>query len=189
MGAFDHVLVLLSFVFALALTHLLSRVGGLVVARKRVRFSPLLALAIVNAVAFVFENWLMLWTVRGWQHIGLVGVAVLFAFSLTMYFICAVAAPEVSDEGPIDLEAFYWENYRPFYGFVLLLMLESFPVNYLYLETPTPQMFFETNIWTLPSIAPCVLALVVKARWSQWLSGLFTLAMSIAFTIEFAGTL
>src|SRR5581483_9228360 len=66
MGAFDHVLVLLSFVFALALTHLLSRVGGLVVARKRVRFSPLLALAIVNAVAFVFENWLMLWTVRGW---------------------------------------------------------------------------------------------------------------------------
>ena len=38
MGAFDHVMVLLSFVFALALTHLLSRVGSLMLARKRVRF-------------------------------------------------------------------------------------------------------------------------------------------------------
>jgi hypothetical protein len=39
MGPFDHVTVLLSFVYALALTHLLTRMGSLLVARRRVVFS------------------------------------------------------------------------------------------------------------------------------------------------------
>jgi hypothetical protein len=189
MGAFEHVLVLLSFVFALALTHLLSRVGGLLLARKRVRYSGLLGLAIVNAVALVFENWLLLWTIRGWRHVDLGSITVVFACSLALYFICATAAPEPAAEGPIDLEAFYGETYRLFYALVLLFMLLAFAVNVTYLQTPTPQMFIETNIWTVPSLVPSILALAVKARWAQWASGIFLLATTVAFAIMFAGTL
>lgn len=188
MDAFDHILVLLSFVFALALTHLLSRVGGLIVARKRVLSSGLLALAIVNAVALVFQNWLLLWTLRSWQNIDLLSVVILFVFSVTLYFICAVAAPESPVEGPIDLESFYWETYRPFYWLVLLFMLLSVAVNFTYLKTPNPQMFIETNLWTPPSLVPSILALLVKRRWSQWASGLILLVVTVVFTIEFTGT-
>jgi hypothetical protein len=39
MAAFEHVLALLSFVYALALTHLLARIVALFDARARVKFS------------------------------------------------------------------------------------------------------------------------------------------------------
>ncbi len=64
MSAFEHVTALLSFVYALALTHLLARVAELIVARERVKFSGLLALGMVNAVLLVFVNWLALWDLR-----------------------------------------------------------------------------------------------------------------------------
>jgi hypothetical protein len=53
MGKFDFILLLLSFVFALALAHLLSRVGAMLLARERVRFSGLLTVAILNALVTV----------------------------------------------------------------------------------------------------------------------------------------
>jgi hypothetical protein len=65
MGAFDHVLVLLSFVYALALTHLLSRIGALLLQRQRVHFSGLLAVCMTVAILMVFANWLSLWDLRG----------------------------------------------------------------------------------------------------------------------------
>jgi len=48
MTAFEHVTALFSFVYALALTHLLARIAELIVARDRVKFSGLLALGMVN---------------------------------------------------------------------------------------------------------------------------------------------
>ena len=50
MSVFEHVTALLSFVYALALTHLLARIAELIVARDRVRFSGLLALGMANAI-------------------------------------------------------------------------------------------------------------------------------------------
>jgi hypothetical protein len=189
MSAFDHVLVLLSFVFALALTHLLSRVGGFIVARKRVKPSGLTSLAIVNAVVMVFQNWLLLWTIRDWRNIDLLSITVIFVFSITLYFICAVAAPEAERGESIDMEEYYWDTYRPYYALVLLFMLLAFAVNFIYLKTSTPQMFVETNIGTLPSLAPSVLALAVRARWAHWASGIGLLVLNVGFTVFFAGTL
>ena len=41
-------------------------------------------------------------------------IVIYFLFALASLFFCAAAAPEVPYEGTIDLEAFYWENYRLF---------------------------------------------------------------------------
>ena len=75
MGAYEHVILLLSFVYALALTHLLSRIGALFVARKRVKFSGLLALAQANAIMLVFVNWLFLWNLHGIQAWSIMSIA------------------------------------------------------------------------------------------------------------------
>ena len=64
MTAFEHVTALLSFVYALALTHLLARIAELIVARERVKFSGLLALGMANAILLVFADWLSLWDLR-----------------------------------------------------------------------------------------------------------------------------
>jgi hypothetical protein len=189
MGAFDHIVLLLSFVFALALTHLLSRVGALVLARKRVTFSGLQALVIVNAVVQVFLNWLTLWADRGVKNWDLLDITLLFVFALTNYFVCAAAAPEGGLEGPIDMQAFYWENRRLFYGLIALLMIAAIAGNVTYFKTGDPGLFWSETWTTLPFFAPCALAFFVSARWAQWVSGVSLLAMSIAWAIAFSGAL
>jgi hypothetical protein len=189
MAAYDHVILLLSFVFALALTHLLSRIAALIVSRERVRFSGLLTLAMLNAVALVYTNWLQLWDIRGMRQWDLFSITALFAFAVTIYFVCALAAPEFSAEGEIDMEAFYWRNRRPFYTLLLLCMTLAIVSNFAFLQTPNTALFFQENAATLPFFVPCVLALAVPARWAQWLAGIGLLALTSTFAIVFSDTL
>jgi hypothetical protein len=85
MSAFEHVTALLSFVYALALTHLLARIAELVVARERVRFSGLLALGMANAILLIFANWLSLWDLRSVQSWDLASIAIQFLFAVSIY--------------------------------------------------------------------------------------------------------
>lgn len=55
---FEQINLLLSFVFALAMTHLLSTGAELLLARSRVVFSGPHAIWIVNAVLMLLVNWL-----------------------------------------------------------------------------------------------------------------------------------
>jgi hypothetical protein len=189
MAAFEHVILLLSFIYALALTHLLARVGNLIVARARVLFSPLGCVAILNAGAIVYSNWLAIWDLRGMREWGIVSVTTLFAFSVVVYFVCSVAAPEPGPEGPIDMEAFFWRNRRPFYALILLCMVLAIVANFAFLTTPNAALFFEENAATLPFFIPGVLGLAVPARWAQWVAGAGLLVLTIVFTSVFSYTL
>src|SRR5947209_569664 len=85
MSAFEHVTALLSFVYALALTHLLARIAELIIARERVKFSGLLALGMVNAVLMVFVNWLSLWDLRSVTNWDLASIAIQFLFAVSFF--------------------------------------------------------------------------------------------------------
>jgi hypothetical protein len=84
MAGFDFVLVLLSFVYALALAVVLQSAGRLIIERHRVKFSGLLALAMLNAVVTVFISWLGLWLYRDTKEITLYDVTLLRLFSLDL---------------------------------------------------------------------------------------------------------
>jgi hypothetical protein len=58
---FEHVTILLSFVYAIAMTHLLSSATELVLARDRVRFSGLYVLWMLNALLILLVNWMAIW--------------------------------------------------------------------------------------------------------------------------------
>src|ERR1043166_4441180 len=100
MAAFEHVTALLSFVYALALTHLLARIAELVVARERVRFSGLLALGVAKASLLVFINSLSLWDLRSVKSWVSVTITVQFLFAIALYFLCVLVGPKTPDEGP-----------------------------------------------------------------------------------------
>jgi len=186
MNAFDHVVLLLSFVYALALTHLLSRIGALFVARERVHFSGLLALAMGVAVMLVYSNWLGLWDLRGLKGWDLLSITTQFAFSVLVYFICILVGPET---GETDMEAFYWRQYRPYYWTMLAGIGFSLAANAEFLKTPNTALFIRENLAVLPMFVPPMLALAIPARWAQWLAGIALLAMMIGFTIAFSGVL
>src|SRR5437879_13754374 len=115
MSAFEHVTALLSFVYALALTHLLARIAELIVTRERVKFSGLLALGMVNAVLVVFVNWLSLWDLRSVTNWDLASIAIQFLFAVSVYVICALVGPKAPDDGPIDLHDFFARQRLHFY--------------------------------------------------------------------------
>ena len=57
MHAYDFILILFSFVYAAAVTHLLSTAGEIIIAWKRVRFSWLNAGWMLAGLAFTFRRW------------------------------------------------------------------------------------------------------------------------------------
>src|SRR5579863_10097568 len=142
MNAFDHVITLLSFVFALAMAHLLSRAAALITERERVRFSGLLALAMLNAVTITFTNWLEIWDLRGVVQWDLASIATLFVFSIALYFLCAVIAPEPSAEGTVDMETYYERQRAPFYWLVVGVIGMSIASNVIFLKSPNVSLFF-----------------------------------------------
>lgn len=71
---FQHVTVLVSFIFAIALTHVFSSASTLVLERERVRFSWLLAVSMLNAALGVIINWLSLWELQNLKHWSLTEV-------------------------------------------------------------------------------------------------------------------
>jgi len=184
-GAFELVLILLSFVYALALTHVLSRIGVLVLAFNRVRFSGLLALAMLNAVVQVFLGWLLLWDFRNVQW-DLFSILAQFVLAIMSYFICVFAAPS---DGDVDMEALYSLRRRPFYFSVLILYVLSLGANVTLLKTPEVPLLLRMNEISFLSLPPIILPLCTPNRWAQWVGGLGMLGFGILFTVEFSGRL
>ena len=187
MNAFDHVLVLLSFVYALALTHLLSRIAGLYFARKRVRYSGLAAILIVIAILMVFFSWLELWPFRNTPSWDLASVIVQFVYAIELYFLCALAAPEIVAEGTIDLDAYYWEEFRPFYGLLAATVLTAMAGNFTFLRTNDLSTFWSWQIGSLPAFPPLILAIAVRARWAQWAAGALAILFIVVLNIILVG--
>jgi hypothetical protein len=189
MTAFEHVTALWSFVYALALTHLLARIAELVVARDRVRFSGLLALGMVNAILLVFANWLSLWDFRSIKTWDLSSITVGFLLAISMFLICVLVGPKAHDEGPIDLEDFFWRQRPYFYGALVACAVLSLLANLDFLKTANAALFVKQNLTVLPMFIPTVLGLASRKRWVQWAAGLCYLAMLLGYTIVFYSTL
>jgi hypothetical protein len=184
MAAFDHVVILLSFVYALALTHLLSRMAGMLFARDRVRFSGLLFCWMLAAILLVFLNWLSLWDAHDIRVWTLYSIIIQFLFAVAQYFVCAMAAPEYPGEGIIDMEALYWRARVPLYVLLLTVNLLGILGNIDFMQVNAP-LFFRQNIQILVFSLPLGLALAVRARWAQWVSVICYLVNGISFLALF----
>ena len=189
MSAFEHVTALLSFVYALALTHLLARIGELFLARERVRFSGLLALGMVNAIVIVFANWLSIWDLRSVTTWDIASITIQFLLAVSQYLLCVLVGPKTPEEGLIDLEEFFWRQRPYIYGTALAVLILSLLANIDFLKTPNAALFIKENVITLILVVPAVTALISRNRAIQWASGLCFLATLIVFTILFTNAL
>ncbi len=131
MEAFDIVVALLSFVYALALTHLYQTATDLIVARRRVVFSwsytAWMALVLVSLV----NNWLALIPARimPWS---MALILLQFAISSVQYFTCSLMAVHVREEGAVDLRAFMRDESRPAQIAYLAMSLVLLPTNFIF---------------------------------------------------------
>jgi len=189
MSAFEHVTALLSFVYALALTHLLARIAELIVARERIKFSGLLVLGMVNAVLLVFVNWLSLWDLRSITSWDLASVAIQFLFAVSVYVVCALVGPKVPDEGLLDLEDFFWRQRFYFYGAIVLCLILTLLANLDFLKTANTALLLKENLGTIAILVPSVAGLISRNSVVQWVAGVCLLALTIGFAIMFSSSL
>jgi hypothetical protein len=188
-SAFEHVTALLSFVYALALTHLLARIAELIVARERIKFSGLLALGMANAVVLVFVNWLSLWDLRSVTSWDFASVAIQFLFAVSVYVVCALVGPKVPDEGVLDLENFFWRQRFYFYGAIVACLILALLANLDFLKTANTALFVKENLGTIAILVPSVAGLISRNYVVQWVAGVCLLTLTIGFGIMFSSHL
>jgi hypothetical protein len=109
---FEHVTILLSIIFALAMTHILASATELVWQRRNIRFYGLHALWMANALLGLLCYWLSIWelaAVRRWT-----GLAIVLQFipAIVQYFACSLLSMRREGTEIMDMKAFY-ERQRP----------------------------------------------------------------------------
>lgn len=185
MHVFDFVVVLVSFIYALALSHLLSRIGTLLLA-ERVRLSPLGMLMAANAIWGVFFSWLGIWSLHTIPDWSFWSILVQFAFAVALFFICVFAAPEGGSEGH---ESFFWAQHRRFYWAYIVGTTLGIASNATYLQSADPSLFLKWNLVSLPMYLPCILGLASRARWAQWTAGIALLLVTAALVVPIEASL
>jgi hypothetical protein len=107
MHAFDYLTILFSFVFALAITHLLAAVGDLIVAGRRVIFSWLHAGWMLAILCGPVAWWLGLWELRHARSWPMPVVGLFFLLAGLLYLLSRMVSPRIEREGMIDLKAYH----------------------------------------------------------------------------------
>jgi hypothetical protein len=184
---FEHVTILLSFVFAIALTHLLASTTELIWAHERVRFSWLQALWMYNALQVLFTNWVGMFYLKERPHWDVPEIAIDFIAALFQYYTCSLIAIRVKDDGPIDMPDFY-ERKRPFiFAAFLTMTLFNMFQNWWdgeLLSSPYELLIVELTL--TPLLVFVVLAGWARPRWLQWIGGIGYLLLTSYFLFTFA---
>jgi hypothetical protein len=184
---FQHITVLFSFVFAIAMTHVLSCVSKLILARDRVRFSGLHALWMLNALILLLINWLSLWLLENIKHWSVGEIMVQLGWAIPQYFTCSLISMPCEKEGVIDMQAFY-ERQRP-------VLFSAFAVTYVMsmvanfadrnnLEGWKPGDWIGADLLNLAMLIAALVAGWGKPRWLQWTAACSALAIHSWFLIS-----
>jgi len=107
MHAFDYLVTLFSFVFAMAIAHILATFGDMVVASRRLEFSWLNAGWIVSVLLAVIGWWLGIWGLRQQDSWPTPTIAFFFCAASGLYVLARIACPRIAPEGGIDLRDFH----------------------------------------------------------------------------------
>jgi hypothetical protein len=183
---FEQIDVFMSFVFALAMTHILSTATKLILARDRVIFSGPFAVWMFNAVVLLLTNWLALGNFREVTHWTLGSVMTLFVIALTLYLISATMAIKVRESGPVDMPAFFAGNRLVIFGAWAIGRLGVMVANYVFRGlTPVGAAWIKADATLLVGLAAIAVAAFAKPKWLQWAAAVLYAGMSLVFLANF----
>ena len=107
MHAFDYLVMLYSFVFAMAIAHVLATIGDMVVASRRLTFSWLNLGWVLVVLLAIIAWWLGIWDLRGQDSWPTATIAFFFGAASGLYVLARIACPHIPAGGEIDLRQFH----------------------------------------------------------------------------------
>lgn len=123
--AFEYLAVLFSVIVGLAVTELLQGLRKVLLERERVQvYWPALVRALTLLLALA-QTWWAMFALReeGIWTFGMYA-AVLLHVGL-LYFVCAMALPDLSTPGKVEMRAAYFAHSRPFYVLMAAVLAAS----------------------------------------------------------------
>lgn len=187
---FEHVTLLLSFVYAVALTHLLSTATELLIARRRVQLSGLYAAWLLIALLMLLVNWMAFWGLVALKRWTVTEVLIQFFFATAQYFTCsAFRIAETRGDETIDLPAIYRERRRLIAGAFLALgfvaLFQNWGDRNNVLGLKGADWIVEDLVIT-PMVVGVILAGWARPLWLQWAGAALMFAFELYFLATYA---
>lgn len=184
MDAFSYLSVLLSIIIGLAITQVLQGYRGLLLARGRVTlYAPTL---IWSGLLLVFAA--QLW----WASFGLAnhrdwdfaGFGVILLQTILLYMMTALVLPDAPAGEPVDLEAHYHREARPFFGIAIAMLGVSLFKDWM-IDGELPEA---ANVAFHAAFAATWLAalLIRKPRFHEWLAPAMVVFIAAYIALLFA---
>ena len=171
MRAYDFILVLFSFVYAVAITHLLSTAGEIIIASKRVRFSWLNAGWMCAALLFTCAWWIGLWDLRTVTVWSVGSIAFYFLVAAGIYLNARMVSPRIAEHGEIDLRAFHADEGRKYLVVYLVLGIVTVVTNAGLGQGGSAVQWPAQNLVMIPmTIATGLAAIFIRTAWVQGLA-------------------
>lgn len=184
---FEHVIILLSFVYALAVGHLLTSATELMWARDRVRVSWLQALWMFNALLILFENWIGAWSLSARKEWDVAEITIWFVAALIQYFTCSLISLRPKEDSPIDMKAFF-ERQRPliFTAFLALAAINMFQNWWDRALIPGQYLWLYADLTTALLLIAYLIAAFARAMWLQWIAAIATTSEAVYWLVKYA---
>ena len=168
MHAFDFILVLFSFVYAAAVTHLISTAGEIIIASKRIRLSWFNAGWMLVALLFTCAWWIGLWDLHAVRSWGIGSIAFYFSMAAGIYLNARLVSPRIPESGEIDLERFHSEEGRKYLIAYTVLGVVTVVTNAVLGQAAGASQWSAQNIVIVPmTLATGVAAIFINSRWVQ----------------------
>ncbi|HUJ48019.1 MAG TPA: hypothetical protein VLV55_12870 [Rhizomicrobium sp.] len=184
---FEHVTILLSFVFAIALTHILTSTTELVWARRRVRISWLQLLWMLSAVISIVVNWIAigpLASIKNWTPLEIV---IQFVAAIVQYYTCSLISIRPERDGVVDMPAFYEQERPSIFAAYSLLMLVGIFQNFWDAKNygMTQSQMFAAIGTVLLMLVATITAGWARPRWAQWAAAIGMLLLQGYFLVQY----
>lgn len=169
MGPFEFIIAFLSFIYALALTHLLLAAARMIRHRGRIRFSGPHILWMLVALLSLTGNWLALWDFHMQRTLSLPTILLGVLFAILNYLLCALISPDFEDDEDYDLVRFHERQGPTYIGARLVLALVAIAVNLAAANELGITSWAKQSVGIIVVVLLCTLALLVRRAWVQWL--------------------
>jgi hypothetical protein len=178
------IVTLLSFIWVLALTHVLQALRDLWLARARVKASASQLMWMVATLVLAIVSWLPMSalgdTLQGWV------LAVMLTYAIMIYFMAGFVSPRVPEDGVLDLAEYEAREGAAYKVSFLVLAVFVLPMNYLLEGMPAWPHFLE-NVWFLFTNA--LLTLISLWRPERWVRTLTAAVILATLTWNLAGAM
>ena len=183
MSPFDFIIYFFSFIYSLALTHLLFAGTRMVRHRRELVLSWPHVLWMLVALGNLAANWISLWDFRSEGNLTLATIAIGFLFTIINYALCALVSPDFDGGETYDLKRFHEREGPTYIGMMLVMVIASLTVNFLAGAALDISNWAAQNYLVTADLIPLGLALAVKRPWAQLIAPAALLVAVIAYAV------